>query len=94
MRPPIPLSDVAMATLMQLASPLAVEDRGLFLRDIAVRLQDEPAIGDGVVIRIAREVQRRYLKPVEPVEPVEIRRTPKSRIASSRLHKPTNRNGG
>ena len=57
-----------MATLMQLANPLAVEDRGLFLRDIAARLQDEPAIGDGVVIRIAREVQRRYLKPVEPVE--------------------------
>ena len=91
MRPPIPLSDVAMATLMQLASPLAVEDRGLFLRDIAVRLQDEPAIGDGVVIRIAREVQRRYLKPVEPVE---IRRVPKSRIPGARLHKPTNGNGG
>jgi hypothetical protein len=91
MRPPIPLSDVAMATLMQLASPLAVEDRGLFLRDIAARLQDEPAIGDGVVIRIAREAQRRYLKPVEPVE---IRRAPMSRIPGTRLHKPTNGNGG
>ena len=84
MRPPIPLSDVAMATLMQLASPLAVEDRGLFLRDIAARLEDEPVIGDGVVIRIAREMQRRYLKPVDTVE---IRRTPRSRIPGTAGHK-------
>ena len=42
-------------------------------------------------MRIAREVQRRYLKPVVPVE---LRRMPKSRIPGARLHKPTNGNGG
>src|SRR5262245_28856783 len=31
-----------MATLMQLASPLSVKDRGMFLRDIAARLETSP----------------------------------------------------
>jgi hypothetical protein len=55
------LSDEAMTALMILAHPLQPHQRSAFLEALAVRLKDEVEIGDGVVIRIARELQKAHL---------------------------------
>ena len=45
------------------AAPLLPRDRSLFLEDVAAALRGFDEIGDGVVARVAREVQRKYLRP-------------------------------
>jgi hypothetical protein len=75
---PIAISDRAMSRLLELAQPLAPPDRGQFLQDIAAELRGRGDLGDGLVVRVAREVQRRYLRLPEPVE---LRRVSQSRIA-------------
>jgi hypothetical protein len=68
----IALSDDALATLLRLAEPLHPTLRSPFLRDVAEALRGHAEIGDGLVARIGREVQARYLRPpsirAEPFE--------------------------
>jgi hypothetical protein len=58
---PLSLSDDAMAVLLRLAAPLSPDDRALFLQDVAAQLREHCEIGDGLVARVAAEMQRRYL---------------------------------
>jgi hypothetical protein len=44
------------------AGPLAPGDRTGFLEEIAAKLDGQP-LGDGIVFRVVREVQGRYLDP-------------------------------
>jgi hypothetical protein len=48
--------------VLQAAQPLAVDDRGAFLQDVAAALQGQE-LGDGVVYRTIAEVLRRYYDP-------------------------------
>ena len=59
----IALSNESMTTLMRLAAPLPLEDRSRFLIDVTAQLRQHPVLGDGIVTRVAAEVQRRYLRP-------------------------------
>jgi hypothetical protein len=59
----IALSDESMTTLIRLAEPLPPEDRSRFLVDVAAQLRQQPVLGDGIVTRVAADVQRRYLRP-------------------------------
>lgn len=65
---PIPLSDFALTYLFQLAEPLAVVDRDPFLRAVAARLQAEPHLDDGVVVRAAKAAQAKFFRPPTLVE--------------------------
>lgn len=60
---PLAISDASLSLLLQLASPLAIDDRGKFLTDVADLLKREPELGDGAVARAARAAQSRYLRP-------------------------------
>jgi len=57
----IALSDEQLSTIFRHASPLPPSDRDEFLRRVAEMLQGV-VIGDGVVSRICREVQRQFFK--------------------------------
>ena len=66
--PPLRLSDDQLAQVMRCAQPLALPDRDAFLRDVAEALNGHE-IGDGLVLRVCREIQRRYWRtPVLPHE--------------------------
>ena len=54
----IALSDESMTTLIRLAEPLPPEDRSRFLVDVAAQLRQQPVLGDGLVTRVAADVQR------------------------------------
>src|SRR3954462_1635305 len=56
------LSDAQLDCVFAAAQPLDVNDRDLFLRDVA-RALDGQEIGDGLVARTCREIQRRYFRP-------------------------------
>jgi hypothetical protein len=60
---PLSLSDQSIALLLDLAKPLHPDQRSAFLESVAARLRDEPVLGDGIVSRIAKDLQRLYLKP-------------------------------
>lgn len=88
---PIRLSDAALVDVHRLAQPLHQSDRSRFLEDIAARLAGERELGDGVVHRVAVEIQKKYLQPPDTVE---LRRQAASRIAGARLHKPNGNGSG
>ena len=52
-----------LTLVMQAARPLAPQDRSEFLREVALRLECYPTLGEGVVGRTVREVQGRYFDP-------------------------------
>jgi hypothetical protein len=60
---PIRLSDAQLSAVMAAARPLPVAARDQFLREVAERLQGHEQLGDGVVGRVAAEVQKRYRHP-------------------------------
>lgn len=60
---PLRLSDVSLLHVLHLAAPLSQLDRSRFLEDIAARLAGERELGDGLVGRVARECQAKYLRP-------------------------------
>jgi hypothetical protein len=60
---PLSLSDDQMDAVMRAAAPLHPADRSLFLQRIAERLRGVEVLGDGLVARIAREVQREFFRP-------------------------------
>jgi len=87
---PLAISDESLKLLLELAYPLAQDDRSSFLEDVARELHGRE-LGDGLVGRVARDVQKRYLRP-PPTE--EMRKGSQSRIAGSRLHKPNGNGAG
>jgi hypothetical protein len=64
--PPVELNDREMAVLTELAAPIEERLRPDFLRAVAAELEAQAsagAIGEGVVHRIGRVVQRAYFNP-------------------------------
>jgi hypothetical protein len=61
--PPIRLSDSELDVIHRLAWPLAPSDHGPYLEAVMAALQAQPAIGDGVIYRVALECQRRFWTP-------------------------------
>ena len=71
---PLTLTDDQMSAIMHAAQPLAVGDRAPFLHDVAVAL-DGQELGDGLVSRVCRDVQRRYWRPpLETSQPAQLRK--------------------
>jgi hypothetical protein len=60
---PLALTDAQLDSVMAAAAPLRPADRDAFLILIASRLRDVGVIGDGVVARVAREVQASFWAP-------------------------------
>jgi hypothetical protein len=56
------LSDSEITTIMAMARPLPPDARGAFLERVAARLAGQ-VLGDGLVARTCRELQREYLDP-------------------------------
>ena len=51
------LADDALAMLVELTRPLAPALRSKFLAEVGERLKRQPEIGDGVIFRLAAQVQ-------------------------------------
>ena len=62
---PLALDDAQITTIMRSARVLAPRDRDEFMRSVAQVLQQQPELGDGIVARVCREVQRRYWRAPE-----------------------------
>jgi hypothetical protein len=60
---PLALSDSEITTIMRAARILAPADRDEFMRSVAQVLQQQPELGDGIVSRVCREIQRLYWSP-------------------------------
>jgi hypothetical protein len=58
---PIAFTDSQLEIVMTHAAVLDRSDRHAFLADVATALNGQP-LGDGIVSRVCREVQRRILK--------------------------------
>ena len=59
---PLRLTDDQLTAVLSAAEPLAVGDRGAFLRDVAATLQGQE-LGDGAVHRAIAQAQRKYYDP-------------------------------
>jgi hypothetical protein len=60
---PLALSDSQLDQIMRLAAPLQPGQRIIFLEMLAAKLNGQRELGDGVVYRAARELQREYFSP-------------------------------
>jgi len=60
---PLRLDDAQITHIMRSARILAPGDRDAFLRQVAAVLEQQAEIGDGIVARVCREVQRLYWTP-------------------------------
>jgi hypothetical protein len=62
---PLPdeLTDYQVGLVLSAARPLPIQDRDAFLDDVAAELAACPELGDGVVSRTCRELQRKYYDP-------------------------------
>ena len=78
---PLALSDQQLDTVMRAAAPLLPGDRDNFLRALAARLHGECELGDGVIFRACRELQREFFRPPTATEPQGPRLTAKLREA-------------
>jgi hypothetical protein len=54
------LTDAQLDAIHRAAWPLSPADRGAFLEAVAAALAQERTLGDGVVYRVAMQVQRRF----------------------------------
>jgi hypothetical protein len=59
---PLSLSDSQLDAVMRAAEPLLPLGRDPFLRAVAQRLRSEPTIGDGLVGRVCKELQREFMR--------------------------------
>jgi hypothetical protein len=64
--PPLRLTDAELDVVHRLAWPLLPVDRGPYLEAVAAALQAERTLGDGVVYRVAVQVQRKFWSPPMP----------------------------
>ena len=65
---PLQLSDDEMSVLLSLAGPLDQQRRPQFLQEVAQELgakRQAGEIGEGLVHRLARSIQRKYFDPPE-----------------------------
>jgi hypothetical protein len=62
---PLALSDAQLSQILHCAAPLATRDRSAFLMDVAAALQSSDVVGDGLVGRLCRDLQRKYLRPAD-----------------------------
>jgi hypothetical protein len=63
---PLQLSDDEMSVLMSLAGPIDQQRRPQFLQEVAQELEAKRQageIGEGLVHRLARTIQRKYFDP-------------------------------
>jgi hypothetical protein len=65
---PLAFSDQQIDAILRAAGPLAPGDRTTFLEEIAAKLAGL-TLGDGIVFRVIREVQGRYLNPPAKLAP-------------------------
>ena len=66
---PLQLSDEEMSVLMSLAGPIDQQSRPKFLQEVAQELEAKRQageIGEGLVHRLARQIQRRFFDPPAP----------------------------
>jgi hypothetical protein len=64
--PPLQLNDDEMSVLMSLAGPIEQQRRPQFLQEVAAELEAKRQageLGDGLVHRLARTIQRKYWDP-------------------------------
>jgi hypothetical protein len=64
---PLSLSDCQLATVMTAAEPLNPHDRDAFLRSVATMLRGERELGDGVVARTCRQLQKEFLRTMPKI---------------------------
>jgi hypothetical protein len=57
---PIRISDDDYVTIARAAEPVPPQQRGDFLRSLAIELERHPVIGPGLVHRLAAELQARF----------------------------------
>jgi hypothetical protein len=57
---PLAVADEQLATVFNMAAPLANHSRRCVLEDVTSPLGDLSELGDGVVARTCAEVQKRY----------------------------------
>jgi hypothetical protein len=83
--PPLRLTDSQITAIFAAARPLAVQDRDLFLQEVAAVLAGITDPGDGDVARAIRTVQRKHFDP--PLETDERsqphHRGPNRRVATN-----------
>jgi hypothetical protein len=60
---PLSLSDDQMSAVFRACEPLLPPDRSAFLIALAQLLRSEPQLGDGVVFRAVRSLQREFFRP-------------------------------
>lgn len=60
------LSDDQINAILNAARPLPPADHAAFLEEVSTALAELGDLGDGVVHRVCRDVQRRLLKPPDP----------------------------
>jgi hypothetical protein len=60
-------TDDQLSAIMAAAQPLHPCERDLFLRAVAEALREQPVVDDGLVGRVAREVQREFLRGRGPL---------------------------
>ena len=72
--PPLALTDSQMTAVLRACAPLLPQDRDAFLRALAQVLRDEPELGDGVVFRAIRSLQREFWQP-----PMSVAQAPRAR---------------
>jgi hypothetical protein len=61
--PPLRLSYSELDVVMAACRPLPVEDRDLFLREVARAVRGHGEIGPGIVYRVCHDVQARLWRP-------------------------------
>ncbi len=57
------LTDSQLSAVLRAATPLLPDDRSAFLVALAQALRDERELGDGVVFRAIRSLQREFWQP-------------------------------
>jgi hypothetical protein len=69
------LNDREMAVLLSLAGPIDQRHRAEFLQEVEAELEAQAGeIGEGVVYRLARTIQRKYFVPPQTREGEPARR--------------------
>ena len=59
---PLALTDSQIDIVMNAAAPLLPQDRSRFLEDVGAALAAVSDLGDGIVARTCREIQRRHFR--------------------------------
>jgi len=59
--PPLALTDDQMTTVLRADEPLHPRDRSAFAAAVAQVLRGQGVLGDGIVARVCRELQRKFM---------------------------------